>query len=260
MRRAYQKIVVTRENSIEIVTLNFPEHRNAIGPTMTNELLWALADAHEADDVRVIVLTGAGKAFCAGGDFAEMTGGSAAERLPHKGDYSDLLLAMVRAEKPIVARVNGLAMGGGLGMVAASHFAVAADDAQLGTPEINVGLFPMMIMAVLGRAAPRKPLLEMMLTGGKIDARTAERCGLVTRVVAPEALDAEVERVVTAIAGKSASSLRLGLEAYYGQMDRPYREALPYLLGMLGKVAATDDAREGITAFLEKRPPAWTGK
>jgi enoyl-CoA hydratase/carnithine racemase len=188
--RDYGRIKVARADGVETITLSNPEKRNAIGPRMTNELLWALEDARAAEDVRSIVLTGEGKAFCAGGDFAEMTSGVVESTLPPKGDYADLLLALCRSDKPVVARVNGHAMGGGLGMVAASTFAIASTDAKLGTPEIDVGLFPMMIMAVLARHVPRRRLLEMMLTGEKFDAHEAARLGLVNRAVEPASLDA----------------------------------------------------------------------
>ncbi len=260
MTRAYKKILVERENGIERVTLNYPERRNAIGPTMTNELLWAFADAHDADEVRAIVLTGSGKAFCAGGDFAEMAGGATGERLPHKGDYSDLLLAMVRADKPIIARVNGLAMGGGLGMVAASHFAVAADDAVLGTPEIDVGLFPMMIMAVLARYVPRRRLLQMMLLGEKFSSGVGRELGLVSQVVVPSELDAAVKALADGLLSKSPMTIRLGLRAFGAQDDLDLESALPLLRDRLAECLSTDDAREGLTAFLEKRKPMWTGK
>src|SRR4030081_1116274 len=148
--RLYAKIKVSDAESVLTITLHVPERRNAIGPQMIHELLHAIDDAHADDDIRSIVLTGDGKAFCAGGDFAQMTGGAAdGPALPPKGDYADLLLTMTRTEKPIIARVNGPAMGGGLGIVAASTFAVADVDAKLGTPVVDVGLFPMMIMAVL---------------------------------------------------------------------------------------------------------------
>ncbi len=260
MSRTYQKLIVSRENGIETVTLNFPDRRNAIGPTMTNELLWALSDAHEADDVRVVVLTGAGKAFCAGGDFSEITGGSSGEQLPHKGDYSDLLLAMVRAEKPIVARVNGLAMGGGLGMVAASHFAIASDDAQLGTPEINVGLFPMMIMAVLARHVPRRRLLQMMLLGEKFLASEGKALGLLGQVVPSSELDGAVKVITDGLLSKSPLTIKLGLRAFAAQDDLDLASALPLLRDRLAECLSTDDAREGLMAFLSKRPPVWAGK
>lgn len=239
------------------LVLNRPERRNPLDLAATSELRDALARAKADDSIRVVVLAGEGKGFSAGGNLGGMAG--PAEGVPPH-DFVDLLFALAELGKPTIARVHGAAMGGGLGLAVACDVTLVAEDAKLGTPEIDVGLFPMMIMAVLLRAAPPKPLLEHMLTGARIEPRTAERWGLVTRVVAAAELDAEVERVAGAIAAKSPSSLRLGLEAYWGQMDKPYREALPYLRDMLGRIAATDDAREGVTAFLEKRPPVWTGK
>jgi enoyl-CoA hydratase/carnithine racemase len=258
--REYGRIQVAREAGVETLTLFNPERRNAIGPRMTNELLWALHDANAADDVRSIVLTGHGKGFCSGGDFAEMTSGGAESTLPPKGDYTDLMLALTRSDKPVVAKVNGHAMGGGLGLVAACTFAVAVAEAKLGTPEIDVGLFPMMIMAVLARHVPRRRLLEMMLFGEKLPAEEAARLGLVSRVVAAGELDAEVKRITDAIASKSPSTVRLGLRAFAAQDDLELEAALPLLRGRLAEVLATDDAREGLMAFLEKRAPKWTGK
>jgi enoyl-CoA hydratase/carnithine racemase len=189
-----------------------------------------------------------------------MTGGADAATLPHRGDYADLLLAMTRSPKPIVARVNGHAMGGGLGLVAASHFAVAARGARLATPEINVGLFPMMIMAVLQRIVTRRRLLEMMLFGEKMDADQAAAIGLVGQAVDAADLDAAVKKITDSIAARSPSTVRLGLEAFAAQADLDLETALPLLRERLAGVLATDDAREGLMAFLEKRTPVWTGK
>jgi enoyl-CoA hydratase/carnithine racemase len=258
--REYGKINVAREAGVETITLSYPERRNAIGPRMSNELLWALHDAHAASEVRAIVLTGEGKAFCSGGDFAEMTSGVGESKLPPKGDYADLLLALVNSDKPVVAKVNGHAMGGGLGLVAASTFAVASTEAKLGTPEIDVGLFPMMIMAVLARHVPRRRLLEMMLFGEKFDAEEAARVGLVNRVVPPGELDAAVAKITDVVASKSPSTVRLGLRAFAAQDDLDLEAALPLLRDRLAECLSTDDAREGLMAFLEKRPPKWTGK
>jgi enoyl-CoA hydratase/carnithine racemase len=259
MSRAFAKLAVTRSGGVETITLNAPERRNAIGPQMTSELLWALDDAGRAEDVLVVVVTGAGKAFCAGGDFQQMTGGVGAEEAP-KGDYADLLLAMAAFEKPLVAKVNGHAMGGGLGIVAACTFAIASREAQLGTPEIQVGLFPMMIMAVLARLVPRRRLLRMMLLGEKVGAEEAARIGLVSEAVAPEELDGAVEKLVGALLEKSPMTTRLGLRAFAAQDDMDLAAALPMLREKLAECLGTDDAREGLTAFLEKRAPKWTGK
>ena len=259
---AYTYLLISKDGGAQTIALHNPARKNAIGPVMVNELLYAIAAAVDDQEVRAIVLTGSGDAFCAGGDFAQMTGstGQTGEDRVIRGDYADLLLAMVSSPKPIIARVNGHALGGGLGLVAASHFAVAARGAKLGTPEINVGLFPMMIMAVLQRIVPRRRLLEMMLLGEKMDADEAARAGLVSRAVDPSELDVEVKRLATAIAGKSPITVRLGLEAFAAQDDLDLETALPMLRKRLSACLATDDAREGLTAFLEKRPPRWTGK
>lgn len=259
--RAYRMILWARgESGALTLTLNNPPRKNAIGPAMVNELLYALADAADDPEARSIVLTGAGDAFCAGGDFAQMTGGAGAgEELPPRGDYADLLLALVRSPKPVIARVNGHAMGGGLGLVAASHFAIAARGAKLGTPEVNVGLFPMMIMAVLARVVPRRRLLEMMLLGERMDADQAAALGLVGKAVDAAELDASVAALTAAIASKSPITIKLGLEAFAAQDDMDLAAALPMLRDRLAGCLSTNDAREGLMAFLEKRSPKWTG-
>jgi enoyl-CoA hydratase/carnithine racemase len=258
--RAYQRIAVTRTGARATLTLHNPARKNAIGPVMVNELLWALEDAVSDDAARVVVLTGSGDAFCAGGDFAQMTGGTDGPELPPKGDYADLLLAIVRSPKPVIARVNGPAMGGGLGLVAASHFAVAAESAKLGTPEVNVGLFPMMIMAVLARVVPRRRLLEMMLFGERLSAEQALAAGIVGAVVPAAGLDGAVAEIEAKIASKSPLTIKLGLEAFAAQDDLDLATALPMLRERLGACLATEDAREGLMAFLEKRTPVWKGR
>jgi enoyl-CoA hydratase/carnithine racemase len=258
--RSYSALLVSDDGPARTLVLNNPARKNAIGPVMVNELLWALHDAAEDDGVRAIVLTGAGDTFCAGGDFGQMTSGGAASELPAKGDYVDLLLALVNSPKPLVARVNGHAMGGGLGLVAASHFAIGVREAKLGTPEINVGLFPMMIMAVLQRVVPRRRLLAMMLLGERLGADEAVQYGLLGKAVSATELDAEVKQLTDAVASKSPSTVRLGLQAFAAQDDLDLETALPLLRERLAGCLATDDAREGLMAFLEKRPAKWTGR
>ena len=258
--RAYRMIEVADRGTSRVLSLKNPARKNAIGPVMMNELLYALEDASFAESVRTVVLTGAGDAFCSGGDFGQIASGASDEELPVKGDFSDLLIAMTAFPKPIIARVNGIAMGGGLGLVAASHFAVAVEGAKLGTPEINVGLFPMMIMAVLARIVPRRRLLQMMLFGEKFGADDALKVGLVGSVVPAAELDNAVDAIANEIAAKSPITVKLGLEAYAKQCDMDLEEALPYLRGRLGACLATEDAREGLVAFMEKRKPVWTGR
>jgi len=258
--REYKTLLVAAEGGVARLTLNRPERRNAIGTQMVNELCWALEDALADESVRSVVITGAGNAFCAGGDFQQMTAGSDANELPFKGDYKDLLLRLWRSEKPVIARVNGHAMGGGLGLVAACTFAVAASDAKLGTPEIKVGLFPFMIMALLERLVGRRALVEMMLSGRHLSGDEAARLGLVNKAVPADALDAAVEEYTDMIASKSPSTLRLGLAALRDTEELGLDEKLPILEQRLHQCLATEDAREGLMAFLEKRDPRWAGR
>jgi enoyl-CoA hydratase/carnithine racemase len=260
MATTYETLLVSDgAHGARTLTLNRPERRNAIGPQMVGELHDALGLAFGDAAVRCVVLTGAGKAFCAGADFGQITEGPTPLKAS-RGDYAELLLALMRAPKPVVARVNGAAFGGGLGLVAASTFAVAAEGAELGTPEINVGLFPMMIMAVLARLVPRRRLLEMMLLGERLKADEALALGLLSRVVPSGELDAAVSALAEKIGQKSPAAMRLGLAAFADQDDLALAEALPLLRERLGACLTTDDAREGLTAFLEKRPPRWTGR
>ena len=174
--RPYETITVASADGVATITLNLPERKNPIGPAMVNELLYALDDAKGDDAVRVVVLTGAGNAFCAGGDLKQMGGGGGdGPKLAPKGDYVDLLLRFTTLGKPTVARLNGYAYGGGLGLVASCDFAVAGESVKVGTPEVKRGLFPMMIMAVLRRVVPRRELLNMMLLGERLLADEAKQ-------------------------------------------------------------------------------------
>ncbi|MFO0567417.1 MAG: enoyl-CoA hydratase-related protein [Polyangiaceae bacterium] len=258
--RDYKTLLVAEAGGVVTLTLNRPERKNAIGSQMVNELLWALTDARESENVHSIVLTGAGTAFCAGGDFSQMTAGAEAGELPFKGDYKDLLKLLWRSEKPVIARVNGAALGGGLGLVAACTFAVASLDAKLGTPEVKVGLFPFMILAVLERLMGRRNLVEMMLTGRHLTAEEAVRFGLLNQAVPADTLDAVVKSYTDLVGSKSPSTLRLGLAALADTEDLGLDEKLPILEQRLHACLATDDAREGLMAFLEKREPRWTGR
>jgi enoyl-CoA hydratase/carnithine racemase len=259
-RAEYRHLVVQRDGPIATLVLSRPERKNALGPVLINELLWALDDARADDAVHVIVLSGAGKAFCAGADLREMMSPSEDSALPPKGDLSELLLRFPKLHKPTIAKVHGAALGGGLGLVASCHFAIAGESAQLGTPEILRGLFPMQIMAVLRRLMPQRKLLEMMLLGQTLSAATAADCGLVSRVVPDDELDAATSTLAHELAERSPTAARMGLEAFHVQDGRALEEALPYLRGQLMELLSKEDAMEGLSAFLQKRPPVWTGR
>jgi enoyl-CoA hydratase/carnithine racemase len=257
----YQTIQYATDALVATITLNRPERKNALSSEMVNELLYALEGAMRDENVRVVVIGANGKAFSAGGDLGQMSGGGGpASELPVKGDYADLLLALARAIKPVVAKVNGPAMGGGFGLVTACTMAVMSSDAQLGTPEINVGLWPMMIMAILARTMPRRPLLEMMLLAQKLSADDALRLGLVNRVVPADRLDVETKALADQLAQKSPTALARGLAAYATMGDLSLAESLPWLRDQLYELLGTEDAREGLMAFMEKRAPRWTGR
>jgi enoyl-CoA hydratase/carnithine racemase len=243
------------------ITIDDEERRNPLTNEAMSELTDAVNEACGDDSVRVIVITGAGdKTFSAGGDLAGGFVDAPLAEHEERGALADLFRAMRRCPKPIVARVNGHAFGGGLGLVAAADIAICADHAQLGTPEITVGLWPMMITAVLKPIVPRRALLEMMLVGRRFDAAEAERLGLVNRVVDGDDLDAEIDEVVAGLAAQSLAAIALGKRAFYAVEDMDLDTALDHLHHGLTAIATTDDAAEGVGAFLEKRPPEWTGR
>jgi enoyl-CoA hydratase/carnithine racemase len=176
------------------------------------------------------------------------------------GGFVDLNLAFARMGKPTIAMVNGHALAGGLGLVVACDLAIAAEQAELGAPEINVGVWPMMIMAQIFRNVPRKRGLELVMTGDRISARQAEAMGLITRAVPRERLETEVRELAARLVGKAPVAMRMGLEAFHATQDMELEPALRELEVRLAQVLATEDAREGMTAFLEKRPPVWRGR
>jgi enoyl-CoA hydratase/carnithine racemase len=259
-RAEYRKILVSVEKHIATITLNSPEKKNALGPQMVNELLWALDDAKSDPEVRVVILTGAGQAFSAGADLSQLGTHHDGPQLESKGDFADLLQRFAELGKPVVARVPGPALGGGLGLVASADFAIACESAVLGTPEILRGIFPMQIMAVLDKIVARRRLMQMMLLGEKLSAAQALELGLLTRVVADDKLDDEVMALATELARRSPTAMRMGLLAYHHQADMPLATALPYLRDQLMAMLITEDGREGLAAFIQKREPKWTGR
>lgn len=245
------------------VTINRPEARNALSPAVMEGLLAAFARAAADPAVRAVVLTGAGdKAFCAGGDlggpgFAQK---SAVERHHDRRTFADLFRAMNRLGKPLIARVRGHCLAGGLGLALGCDLVVASDDSTFGTPEVKRGLMPMMIMATIFRNVGRKKGMELLLTGDRIGAAEAERLGLINHAVPADQLDARVDEVVAKILAMSPAVLRLGRDAFYAMQDMEFERALDYLQAMLTVNLASEDAVEGVRAFLEKRDPVWKGR
>jgi enoyl-CoA hydratase/carnithine racemase len=246
------------ENSIAFLTINREDRRNAISLDAINLFLQFLDQAEADPEVRVILITGAGdKAFCAGADL----GGTADGKIQEGFDrYAQLLKRLSGFPKPVVARVNGACMAGGMGFMLACDIVIAAKDARFGTPEVNVGLWPMMIGALIYRNVLRKKAMEMVLLGEKLNADQALEMGLITRAVAPDRLDDEVNRVLQQLAQKSPIGMKIGKEAFYAMAEMPFEKAVDFLSGKIAEVASTEDAREGITAFIEKRKPVFKGK
>ena len=258
----FEALLYDVAGGVATVTINRPERRNALSWTVMTELRHAVAAAKADPEVRVVVLTGAGdKAFCAGADLTGMaTGAGFADLHDARGELARLFRDMWELGKPIIARVRGFALAGGFGLALACDMVVAADDAQFGTPEINVGLWPYMITVPLVRSMPPKKALELMLTGRRVGAAEAERIGFVTSVVPVDQLDAAVADLAGQLASKSPAVVKLGRDSFYGVWDAAADDALKLLHTMLTITTQTEDSAEGIAAFAEKREPQWKGR
>jgi enoyl-CoA hydratase/carnithine racemase len=228
---------------------------------MIAAFLESMDKAEQDEDVRAVCITGAGeKAFCSGADLALTLTKGGEDSLSGARNYAVLLKRMSGFGKPILARVNGPCLAGGLGLMLSADIVIARNDAFFCTPEVNVGIFPMMIGALLYRNVGRKKAVDMVLTGRKVSAPEAEDMGLITRAVQPERLDREVEETLKGLVSKSPIGIRIGKEAFRVMSDMPFEEAVDYLCEALGRAVSTEDAMEGMKAFMEKRAPNFKGR
>jgi enoyl-CoA hydratase/carnithine racemase len=240
------------------LTLNRPDARNALSVGLMSALLEALARAATDPQARVIVIAGSGPAFCAGHDLRELRADQKRETYERVfAQCSELMLAIVRLPKPVIAEVHGVATAAGCQLVATCDLAVAARDARFATPGVNIGLFCSTPMVALTRAVGRKAAMEMLLTGRLIDAETAQAIGLINRVVPREGLRDAVDGLAREIASKSALTVKIGKEAFYRQAELDLAAAYRYAAEVMTTNMLARDAGEGIDAFLAKREPLW---
>ncbi|HSS60628.1 MAG TPA: enoyl-CoA hydratase-related protein [Candidatus Limnocylindrales bacterium] len=256
-----EQVLLAADGHVATVTLNRPEQRNPLSATMLRDLGAAFGWCKEEPDVRVVVLTGAGRVFCAGADLSSFDGEmSTLEKFRSRDLFVELFVLMADLGKPIVGRINGHALAGGFGLACSCDLLVAVDTATFGTPEINVGIWPMMIQAILSRNIPRKVLLEMEMLGDRWTALQLQSLGVINRVVTHDQLDSTVNEMAELLAKKSPIAMRLGRDSFYRHQDMDFRAALHYLHGQFLLVSQTEDSREGIKAFFEKREPDFKGK
>ena len=244
------------------MTLNQPDTRNALSNELLGELIAAFEAARDDDGVRCVVLTSSHETVFSSG--ANLAGFAADVPLVHRHLGTERFPRLFRLigtlGKPTICAANGHVLAGALGIALACDLIVASEQATFGTPEINVGAFPFMIMALIYRNVSRKKTNELLLLGDRIDAREAERIGIVNRVVPAEEFDAAVAEWASKLASKSPLIMRLGKDAMYRQLDMPFEDALDHLRAQLSLAMSTEDIVEGVQAFFEKREPKWKGR
>ena len=245
------------------ILLNRPKRKNALNGVMVNELIYALDYAKQENDIRVVVLAAAGDVFCAGGDLKAMAGqGEGIEStVPVRGTKSaepdEMVLRLYHLNKPVISKIQGSVYAGALLMVCNATHAIAADHARFSAPEIKRGLWPFQVMAGLFNVMPQRAGLDFIMRGQAIDAVAAERSGLINDAVPKEELDARVASLAKELAELAPCTMMMGLKAFRAQKNLRFEEAIPFLKEQFFACLQTENAQEGIAAFIEKRKPIW---
>jgi enoyl-CoA hydratase/carnithine racemase len=257
---SYENICFATEGNIALITLNRPQRRNALSLSLLQELIDCLSSIGSRRDLRAVILAATGKVFCSGHDLSEMVGRDESEYRKLFEVCTKLMAKLQSIPQPVIGEVQGMATAAGCQLVATCDLVIAAEEAAFATPGVRIGLFCSTPMVALSRAVGRKRALEMLLTGEPIDAHTAADWGLVNRVVTAGQLRAETLKLARHIAEASDMVVALGKQAYYAQIDLDQAKAYAYTQDVMSRNALAHDAQEGISAFLEKRAPCWTGE
>jgi len=253
-------ILVTREDSVAVITLNRPERRNALSLALMRELIGAFDAIGRGRETRAVILAAAGKVFCAGHDLSEMGGRDIGGYREIFDVCSQLMLKIQAIPQPVIAEVQGVATAAGCQLVAACDLAIAAEEVWFATPGVKIGLFCTTPMVALTRAIGRKRALHMLLTGEPVDARTAAEWGLINDVAPAGELAAATRKLAAKVAEASSLVVAIGKQAFYTQVEMDVEKAYGYAKEVMSLNAMAADAQEGIGAFLGKRAPCWSGK
>lgn len=256
-----EPLLIERAGPVLRLVLNRPERRNALNEDLMARLGAAFDAAGRDPGVRAVVLTGAGpRAFCAGADLNPAAGTFGFDYAAPRSAYADMLRLARATPVPVIGRINGYCLAGGMGLLAVCDMAVAAESARFGLPEVKVGLFPMQVAALLAPMMPPRAFAEMCYTGEMIDAAQAHAAGLVNYVVPDADLDARTDWLVGRVTDKSPTAIRRGKHALAPLPGMSFEQAIAHMEGQVGLLPLTEDAREGLAAFAEKRAPRWTGR
>jgi enoyl-CoA hydratase/carnithine racemase len=257
---SYQNLLYAREGKLGMVTLNRPTRRNALSIDLMRELLDCFSTIGRDREVHAVILSAAGNVFCSGHDLGEMVGKNINDYRQIFDLCTEVMTKIQSVPQPVIAEVQGMATAAGCQLVATCDLAIASENATFATPGVKIGLFCTTPMVALSRAVGRKRALEMLLTGHPIDAQTAAEWGLINKVVSPSELANETRKLANRVAEASSLTVALGKQAYYAQIDLDQPKAYAYAKEVMSMNSLAADAQEGISAFLAKRPPCWTGR